>query len=114
MSFEIFRTGPRFIVLKISDGGKYNTLNKYDCQIIPKEGGVIPRPETITYSLDRSVSLITGLYPDMDYEIRVCGGGEEFIASFHTPIETATMNVMEFGAAGDGVHNDARFQRDAG
>ena len=106
MTFEIIRTGPRFIVLKISDGGKYNTLSKYDCCIVPKEGGVVPMPETIEICIDRCVSLITGLYPDMDYEIKVNGMDEEFSASFHTPIETATMNVMEFGAVGDGIHDD--------
>lgn len=106
MAFNIIRTGARFIVLKIDDGGKYNTINKYDYEIIPKGNGIIPRPETVKGTTDRCISLITGLYPDMEYEIKFGSEYESDNISFHTGIETATMNVMDFGAVCDGVHDD--------
>lgn len=106
MAFNIIRTGARFIVLKIDDGGKYNTINKYDYEIIPKGNGIIPRPETVKGTTDRCISLITGLYPDMEYEIKFGSEYESDNISFHTGTETATMNVMDFGAVCDGVHDD--------
>lgn len=106
MAFEVIRTGARFIVLKIDDGGKYNTISKYDYNIVPKGNGIIPRPETVSGQADRCVSLITGLYPDMDYELKITGAGSEQAISFRTLHETATLDVREFGALADGHHDD--------
>ena len=106
MAFEILRTGARFIVLEISDGGKYNTLSKYEYEIVPEGNGIIPRPQTIKASTDRCINLVTGLYPDMNYKIRITGDGEDFCTCFHTLFESATLDVRQFGAVGDGIHDD--------
>lgn len=106
MAFEIIRTGARFIVLKICDGGKYNTLNEYDFELIPAGNGIIPKPETVKGSTDRCINLITGLYPDMDYTIKVNGGESFSYMTIHTAPETVTLDVREFGAICDGIHDD--------
>ena len=110
MAFEILKTGARFIILKINDGGKYNTTYKYEYEIIPKESMIVPDPKPVRGVTDRCINLITGLLPDMDYEIRITNtcGDEDGVSelSVHTLHETVTLNALEFGAICDGEHDD--------
>lgn len=106
MAAKIIRTGARFLVLEMADGGKYNTLNKYTYTAVPMGNGIIPRPVELSGETDRVITLIAGLYPDMDYEMTICGGEADEKITFHTAEESVTLDVREFGAAADSIHDD--------
>ena len=97
---------PRSVTLDIDDGGKYHTRSAYTLSLGSKHGTDTGRQ----ISDDRSVITLFGLFPDTEYDIRVCfENGDEAEASFATPHESATVNVREFGAFGDGKHDDTAF-----
>ena len=56
---------------------------------------------------DTNVFSLNGLKPDTRYDVTVRfeDGGEER-AALETPPETCCVNVRDFGAVGDGVHED--------
>ncbi|MCR5323369.1 MAG: glycoside hydrolase family 28 protein [Lachnospiraceae bacterium] len=66
--------------------------------------------EAITLRDNRSIITIFGLQPDTEYcmEVSFEDGGAESL-SFTTAHESATVNVREFGAFGDGEHDDTAF-----
>ena len=51
---------------------------------------------------DTMVTTLTGLTPDTEYTLQACGQA----VTFRTEKETCTVNVRDFGAAGDGIHED--------
>lgn len=57
---------------------------------------------------DTNVFSLFGLTPDTEYTVavRFDGSGTEEFIKFKTPAETCCVNVRDFGAAGDGVHED--------
>lgn len=59
---------------------------------------------------NRSIITLTDLVPDMKYEATVrFDNGETEKISFSTSYESVTVNVREFGAYGDGEHDDTAF-----
>ena len=53
------------------------------------------------------IQTIDGLLPDTDYEIMLVRANEASeTVTFHTEPEAITLNVKDFGAFGDGVHDD--------
>ena len=72
-------------------------------------------PEQITvcldgnelYTTDKNVFSVYDLHPDTEYtvEIRYSSGDTEQLR-FHTAEESCCINVRDFGAVGDGVHED--------
>lgn len=59
--------------------------------------------------MNRVVSSIYGLEPDTDYEICLEQAGEKYSVKVHTDHEFVTLNVRDFGAAGDGSQDDTSF-----
>lgn len=53
-----------------------------------------------------NVFTLNGLKPDTDYRVRIVQDGEEAEDSFRTERESTLLDVRDFGAAGDGVHDD--------
>ena len=54
------------------------------------------------YDTDRNVIYLDGLTPDTTYEVEINGKKQ----TFKTKSETVLLDVCDFGAAGDGVHDD--------
>lgn len=94
---KIIRRGARFAVLETADGGVYETKELYRLFVNGEERGEINRVITPIYDLE----------PDTRYEICL-KQGERSVgkAEFSTEEESVTLNVREFGAAGDGKKDD--------
>lgn len=87
----------RSVVVELTDSGKYYTKNQYDIYVNDKK----------YMESNKVVTSIYDLKPDTDYKIEVKYDGEEIKAiQVHTDYEFVTLNVREFGAYGDGVHDD--------
>ena len=94
---KVICTGGRFAVVEMADGGVYHTKEAYELLVNGESRG----------KLDRVITPIYDLLPDQEYQVCV-KLGEELAGetSFHTKKETVTLNVRQFGAAGDGVKDD--------
>lgn len=86
----------RSVVIELTDSGKYYTKNQYDIYINDKK----------YMESNKVVTSIYDLKPDTDYKIMVEYNGEQKTVQVHTDYEFVTLNVREFGAYGDGVHDD--------
>ena len=53
-----------------------------------------------------NVFSLKNLLPDTEYELCVCGGAENETVAFRTRKETCALSVRDFGAVGDGTHED--------
>lgn len=94
---KIIASGARFAVLEMADGGIYYTKESYELLLNGESRGRISRVITPVY----------GLEPDKDYEAVLKKDGQTAAkASFHTGEESVTLNVRQFGAAGDGQKDD--------
>ncbi len=108
----IYRTA-RSAVLEIADGGKYHTLQPYELWV---NGVYFSTTDTV-------ITNLFGLKPQTGYrlQIRPAGGsspaGEDgadsVTLSFETEYESATINVRDFGAKGDGESDDTLFLQTA-
>ena len=59
------------------------------------------------YSANTNVFSVFDLKPDTEYQVKVSmASGSEETVSFRTKTATCCVNVKDFGAAGDGVHED--------
>ena len=92
------------------------------CLFVGNRSAVLQLDDDQCYTLDTPVSVyvngqwycdtanvITSLWdllPDSDIDIEVKSGESSERLQIHTRKESATLNVREFGAVGDGVHND--------
>lgn len=87
----------RSVVVELTDSGKYYTKNSYDIYVNDKK----------YMESNKVVTSIYDLKPDTDYKIEVKYDREEVnIINVRTDYEFVTLNVREFGAYGDGVHDD--------
>ncbi len=87
----------RSVVVELTDSGKYYTKNSYDIYVNDKK----------YMESNKVVTSIYDLKPDTDYKIEVKYDGEEVnTINVRTDYEFVTLNVREFGAYGDGVHDD--------
>lgn len=89
---------PRSITFDINDGGKYYSKQPYILRIGER-----------TIEDKRSVVSVFGLEPDTEYEVSVEFADSHECQRVRTACESATVNVREFGAYGDGVHDDTAF-----
>lgn len=97
MEFNVIYTKGRCAVLETADGGIYTTKETYQLFLDGEPAGPVQKVITPIY----------GLSPSTDYlaELRL-GDGVVAQARFTTEPESVTLNVRDFGAAGDGIKDD--------
>lgn len=86
----------RAAVVELADGGLFKTGEPW--QIFIND---VPRGET-----DRVVTYIDNLEPQTVYRVRFERDGEVATTVIVTEDETFTLDVRQFGAAGDGERDD--------
>ena len=92
----VIKTG-RSAVVEFDDGGKYYSKEEYTLLVNGEEYG----------KTDKVVTTIYGLKPDTEYKIMAVYAGKEYgPVELKTDYEYVTLNVREFGAYGDGEHDD--------
>ena len=91
----------RSISIEIADGGKYFTIKEYDVLI---NGEFYKKTKTVVTSLFE-------LKPETEYTITVreSGGGQAEEIVITTDYEFVTLDVVEFGAKGDGKQDDTVY-----
>jgi polygalacturonase len=97
MELKLVTNTGRSAVIELTDSGKFYTEKKYDVYVNNEK----------YMESDKVITSIYGLLPDTDYEIHVVYDGNKIDGiKLHTDYEFVTLNVREFGAYGDGVHDD--------
>lgn len=92
----VIKTG-RSAVVEFDDGGKYYSKEEYTLLVNGEEYG----------KTEKVVTTIYGLKPDTEYKITAVYAGKEYgPVELKTDYEYVTLNVREFGAYGDGEHDD--------
>lgn len=93
---KLFVSG-RSVTIQIPDGGLFSTVKPYRLTLNGQEAGTATTVITSLY----------GLWPDTKYVLKVFDGEEQVgKVAFHTEEESFTLNVRQFGAVGDGRHDD--------
>ena len=97
MKIEKLFVSPRSVTFQLEDGGLYATNKPYRLVLNGQEAGVASTVVTSLY----------GLWPDTKYHLQAFDG-DSLLAEceFRTEDESFTMNVRQFGAVGDGEHDD--------
>lgn len=97
---KVLKAGNRFVVIQLPVEGRFKAAQKYTIYVNEKEVTVA---ETV-------VASIYDLEPNTRYVIEAVGEDGSYYRGFAiTEKETATLNVKEVGAAGDGVQDDTTF-----
>ena len=92
----VIKTG-RSVVVELTDSGKYYSEKKYDIYV---NGGKFMES-------DKVITSLYGLKPDTEYTISAVYDGKEIApVSVRTDYEFVTLNVKDFGAYGNGEHDD--------
>lgn len=101
MEIKLIDKSARSATLELADGGIYHTKENYQIYL---NGTAVKAAETVITSL-------FDLKPQTEYEVAVKkeDGTEAGTLKFVTEYEFVTLNVREFGAKGDGVHDDTKF-----
>ena len=87
----------RSATVQIADGGLYHTKAVYQLFLNGQAAG----------AADTAVTSLYDLQPETEYVLSVRLGAEEVgQCAFRTARESYTLNVRQFGAVGDGVHDD--------
>ena len=87
----------RSATVQIADGGLYHTKAVYQLFLNGQAAG----------TADTAVTSLYDLQPETEYVLSVRWGAEEVgQCAFRTARESYTLNVRQFGAVGDGVHDD--------
>ncbi len=87
----------RSATVQIVDGGLYHTKAVYQLFLNGQAAG----------TADTAVTSLYDLQPETEYVLSVRLGAEEVgQCAFRTARESYTLNVRQFGAVGDGVHDD--------
>ena len=87
----------RSATVQIADGGLYHTKAVYQLFLNGQAAG----------AADTAVTSLYDLQPETEYVLSVRWGAEEVgQCAFRTARESYTLNVRQFGAVGDGVHDD--------
>ena len=89
----------RSMTFEIADGGVYYTRKNYT---------VVLNGEKL-FDTNRVINSVFELKPSEEYTLAVCENDSDTVldsVSFTTVDELVTLNVRDFGAVGDGIHND--------
>lgn len=95
MELKVAAKTARCIVVELTDSGKYYTEKEYDILVNGEK----------KLTTNKVVNSIFDLLPDTEYEISVSVAGVKPIKE-KTEYQYVTLNVKDFGAYGDGVHDD--------
>lgn len=97
MEFKVIEAGGRYAVFETADGGLYETEREYTLKLNGEPAGTV----------NRVIAPVYGLEPGKEYVAELEADGEKAgEARFVTRTETVTLNVRDFGAAGDGKKDD--------
>lgn len=90
----------RSAVLEIRDGGRYTTKHAYRIVLNGKAYGMT----------QRCITSLFGLKPETKYQVELYDGEKKAgTVVFQTDYEFVTLDVTQFGAVGDGEHDDTHF-----
>lgn len=96
MDFRILFCSSRYVTIELEGDDLYKTAG-YEVWINSQLKGIY----------HKMIQTIDRLLPDTDYEISLVRNGTvSETLHFHTDPELVTLNVRDFGAFGDGVHDD--------
>lgn len=110
MQLEVVTVGARFAIVKLADAGIWTAEHPWAVLLNGEPCAAVPETSRI-------VTYIDGLEPDADYTITYVqdgaaqgdvAGNTALEASFTTAHESFTLNVRDFGAVGDGRHDDTQ------
>ncbi len=97
MELVLVTNTARNAVVELTESGKYYSEKEYDIYV---------NGEHFAHT-DKQVTSLYGFKPDTDYEVTAVYDGKEYgPVCFHTDYEFVTLNVKDFGAYGDGEHDD--------
>lgn len=97
MEIKLLFVQARSATVELADGGLYQTQKPYRVCLNGQDAGEMT---TVVHSVYQ-------LQPDTAYMLSVLDGEAEVAScTFHTEKESYTLNVRQFGAVGDGVHDD--------
>ena len=92
MKLQLVAKTSRSIIVELKGAGRYYADQEYTIKV-----------NKDTVKTDKVITTIYGLTPDTKYKLSVKGAGELEVT---TDYEYVTLNVRDFGAYGDGEHND--------
>ena len=96
MLIEILHTSDDRVTIEVNNGQPYRSREQH---VFSLDGRPVLR------SIDNVVTL-TGLDAGRDYVLTVASDGQTAGAAFRTDAARARLDVREFGAVGDGIHDD--------
>lgn len=88
----------RAAVVELDDGGLFETADPWEVTVNGEPRGYTQRVETY----------IDGLLPGVRNEVTFARGSDVHTVGITCDAESCTLNVRDFGAAGDGVHDDTQ------
>ena len=91
----------------ISSSSASFELENTDCYYAPEPYQIYLNGEFVREE-GHNVFSLYGLLPDTDYAVKIQGRIGEEIITFHTEAIYAVLNVRQFYALGDGMHNDTQ------
>ena len=97
MELTVLSVTSRGIVTELTESGKYYSKDSYDIYINGEK----------YLTTDKVITSVNGLKPETDYEVSAVYQGNTYgPVKVKTNYEYVTLNVREFGAVGDGEHDD--------
>ena len=100
MEFRVIFKTSRKATIELLDGGVYFADEPYRVYV---NGELYGQSETVIYTID-------GLKPDTTYDVHIENSKDRSdVQKIKTDYEFVTLNVRQFGAKGDGEHDDTLF-----
>ena len=97
MELKLVAKTARCVVVELTESGKYFTAEEYELVI----------NDSMTIRGNKVITSIYDLKPDREYEIKAVYGEEDIKPlKVRTDKEFVTLNVKDFGALGNGEHDD--------
>ncbi len=100
MEYNILFEGSRSVTIELVNSSCYYTEEQYD---------VFVNNDLVLEKQNLNVISLYNLLPDMEYNIEIRFKNETVNVSYHTLKEYVTLNVLKFGAKGDGITDDTPF-----